>query len=131
MKTSIVACVVVCLSVVGCASHPSPVDVNNPSTVSKDEPSALGEPKASNDTKPCDKATNKDCKDNFDAVGEAAATGSRYVYDTGLKAWRYLTSDDLKKSVADTEARLKSYVDCAEKVEKALMDDATKKEEKK
>ena len=122
MKLSIMSCVVVCLAVVGCASHPYRENVHNPSS------GAMGEPKWTDaekrgDPKPCDKATDKDCKDNFDAVGAAAATGSRYIYDESKKAWRFLTSDDLKKSVAETEARLKSYVECAERVEKALMDD--------
>lgn len=114
---------IVCLAVVGCASHPNPTDANYPNN--QKEESAMGEPKENN---PCTRASG--C-DSFDKAGDYVASGSRFIYDESIKAWRYATSDDVKKSLEESAERMKLYLQRVEALEKALTDDSKKEEEKK
>lgn len=51
---------------------------------------------------PTERREGKGCPDNFDKAGVMVADGSRYVYDETAKAWKYLSSEDMKAKYKET-----------------------------
>lgn len=122
---------VVCLMSMGC-SH-SVVPVNGPTNNTTDDSSAKNEKTPEN---PTPGINNTGKKDGFDKAGDAAAIGSRWVYDESLHAYHYLTSDEMKQRYgqawdATKEAAVKVYDSIHDAYEAWKRDNEKQNEEKK
>lgn len=112
MKFSMIMSVVSLALLAGCGSSTA-MHANAPCNQAQDVPPL---PKKvcyndNNEQHPCD---------NFDIVGGAFATGSRYIYDETINAWRWASSTEMQEKYskawnATKEAATKAWEAAKEK----------------